>query len=135
MDYLLENFDENYADREWTDDEIEESIAVLLTAKRVMMDNGWCRGAAARNIHGVRVNLQHPEEIDSVCFLGALSLAQRKHELRAGLNTDNPVALALYDAFDGDQPANVNDMVAKSKKEMVGYFDKAVEILMDMKKE
>jgi hypothetical protein len=106
--------------------------AVLMKARALLVERGWCQGAMARDAAGQSVNYDDPRAA-SYCSVGAVYAA-------SGWPAENLTALAMLRqpwhlkpaamvrlalAVDGDHVARLNDN-AETIDEVLAIIDKAI---------
>lgn len=96
---------------------------VLIAAKWILENYGWCQGFYAKDAEGQRVYGYHIEGAACYCTLGALNMVETAADgLRAGA-TDLVIEVIGNDWIVSDW----NDTPGRTKDEVLETFDRAIE--------
>jgi hypothetical protein len=103
-----------------------DAKAVLVEARRLIVEQGWCQGAYARTREGV-VASRTEANAWQFCAYGALDRAGQDALYHARVDA----ALALQGAYDevkehGSALSGYNDAPWRVKEEIVALYDRAI---------
>src|ERR1700677_213193 len=102
-----------------------KTVKEVLVAARWMIENiGWCQGANLRNSQGKYIALDDAGEyknVASLCTIGAIVMVEAPEQ------TKNTAYIRLSRIIDHTVISQWNDEPTRTKQEVLSAFDKAIE--------